>query len=326
MFLGGALVLILGVVKLGGLGELHDRIVEAGHTHHFSLYHATDAGTPYPWHMILLGLVLVQSQAYFIGNQNIVQRALGARDEWHAKAGTLFACFFKFGIPFIVVAPGLVGLALYPDLEKAGLTGSDQIFSRMVNDLLPLGIRGIVLTAFVSALTSNADSAVSSAATLITRDFYIGFCGGSADGKKLLSIGRWVTFAVLLLAIAAAPLTQLFSGVYVAIQSMLAVIQGPTLGILLPAMFWARSTPAAGLASVLAGLGLSISLTVYQKAAPSLGLGAPFNADEPFFAIAFLSFALTIAVNIAVSLCTRPRPREELEGLIYRWWRNGSKT
>ena len=100
---------------------------------------------------------------------------------------------------------------------------------------------------------------------------------------------------------------------YAAIQSLLAIIQGPTWALLLLGMFWRRATGWGGLACFVLGIGVSTFLTVYQKTT-----GGPFNAEEPFFAIASISFLVSAVTLVLVSLLTRPRSPEELRGLVYR--------
>lgn len=314
MIVGGALVLILGLKEVGGIQALYDKVTAAGRESHFTLYLPADSDTPYGWPMVFVGLALVLAPAYFIGNQAIVQRTLGARDEWSAKAGTLFGCLFKFLIPFIVVAPGLVAVALYPDLEDG-----DRVFSLLVRDLLPVGVRGLVLAAFLAGLMSTLDSVLNSAATLITRDIYVGMLQRQAGDRDHLVIGRLVTFALLVLGVLTAPLSKMFEGIYAAIQSILSIIQGPTLGLLLPGMFFRRITAAGGLWGMTCGLVTSIGLQVHHKLALAYDWPYLFNADEPFFAIASISFAVTVALNFAVSRFTRRSTPEELRGLVFRW-------
>ena len=128
-----------------------------------------------------------------------------------------------------------------------------------------------------------------------------------------------VTLGLLVLAVCTAPLSEIFEGIYAAIQSILAIIQGPTLGLLLPGMFSSRITGRGGLWAMLVGLTTSIGFTVQHKLAEEYGWPFLFNADEPFFAIATISFVVTVVVNYVVSYLSPPHTREELRGLVFRW-------
>jgi SSS family solute:Na+ symporter len=309
MFVGAALIVVLGLERVGGFDALRDTLVDRGHTEHFSLFLSHDTESPYPWTGVFFGLALVLAPAYFIGNQAIVQRTLGARDEWSAKAGTLFGGLLKFCIPFLVVLPGMIALALHP-----GLDDPDTAFGTLVGQLLPAGIRGVVFAGFLAALMSSVDSVLTSAATIITRDLYVGVLKATPDDRRLLRTGRWLTFALVIFGATTAPLSTKFEGIYAAIQSILAIIQGPTLALLLGGMFWRRATPAGGFLCLVVGLSVSTFLTVYQKSAAA----PPFNAEEPFFAIAAISFSVSMLTLILVSLVTTPKTPEELRGLVYR--------
>jgi SSS family solute:Na+ symporter len=314
MFLGGILVVAIGLYHpekgVGGFEKLQETLIERGHTDHFTLFLPHDSTTPYAWTGVFFGLTLVLAPAYFIANQAIVQRTFGARNEWSAKAGALWGGLLKFCIPFIVVLPGLISLALYPGHEK----DADSVYSYMLRDLLPAGVRGIVFAAFFAGLMSTVDSVLNSAATLLTRDFYVGFIGGRPDERRLLRVGRWLTLALVVFGVGTSRLSENFEGIYTAIQTFLSIIQGPTWALLVLGMFWRRATAWGGLSSLVFGLLLSSSLAVWQKVSDT----PPFNADEPFFAIAFISFAASAAVNIVVSLLTRPKSPAELRGLVYQ--------
>ncbi len=321
MLLGGALVVWLGLSELAeragtdAFTALYEGVTSRGpeFANHFTLYLSPDSGSGYAWPSILFGLTFVLAPAYFIANQAIVQRTLGAKDEWNAKAGALFGCFFKFLVPFVVVGPGLIAAALYTDVADGE---ADAVFARLVADLLPVGVRGVVVAAFLAGLMSSVDSALNSSATLFTRDFLVGFGKIRGDDRSLLVTGRMVTLGILVLAVATAPLTELFAGVYAALQSLLSIVQGPSLGLLLPGMFSRRVTGRGGLAALVAGLSVSLGLTVHHKLAVDSRF---FHADEPFFAIAGISFLVTVAVNFVVSWFQSPPSAESLRGLVFRW-------
>ena len=87
------------------------------------------------------------STAYYVGNQAVMQRALGARTEWDAKASMLAAGVFKLAIPFLVFLPGMAARAIAPELEK-----HDEAIPMLINRLLPSGLKGLMFAAFFAAL------------------------------------------------------------------------------------------------------------------------------------------------------------------------------
>ncbi|MGB2866634.1 MAG: sodium/solute symporter, partial [Sedimentisphaerales bacterium] len=92
MFAGGALIVILGLYKVGGWDGMVEKITAQGHSFsdYFRLIQPADTKTPFPWTGILFGLTFVMANAYMIGNQAIVQRCLAAKSEWDAKASMIW--------------------------------------------------------------------------------------------------------------------------------------------------------------------------------------------------------------------------------------------
>ena len=138
--------------------------------------------------VICLGLGIVLSTAYFSGNQVVVQRALGARSEWDAKAGVLFAALFKLFIPVLVAVPGLCALVIVPGLENP-----DDAVPSLIRMLLPTGLRGLMFAAFLAALMSSVDSALNSASTLWTEDVIAKYRRARAETSAAFS---WNAYGV----------------------------------------------------------------------------------------------------------------------------------
>jgi SSS family transporter len=124
-----------------------------------------------PWPGLVTGVFLLGF--YFWGtNQFMVQRTLGARDLGHARGGALFGGLLKLPIIFIMVLPGIFGRLLYPEADYPALAENpDLIFPTLMFDLLPVGVRGLIVTALIAAIMSSVDSTLNSASTLVTMDF-----------------------------------------------------------------------------------------------------------------------------------------------------------
>lgn len=318
---GGIAVVLMGLDRAGGIAHVQEVLAAQGNAQHLSLYHPAGSGTDYAWPKVFFGLVCILSPAYFIGNQAIVQRCLGAKDEWSARAGALFGAFFKFLVPFVVVVPGLIGRVLYPDLK---VEDADKLFAILVKDLLGPGVRGFVLAGFFAGFMSTADSVLNSAATLITKDIVQGVFKAPIGEKGVLRWGRWTTFAILLFGALSAPICNEFRGVYPAIQICLSVIQGPTFALLLWGMFWRGCTAMGGISGAIAGLSSSLALVITHKILWNLNDSLPevqrswiSAGEEPFFEIAIAGFLVSSLVMIVISLNTRRKTPEELEGLVF---------
>ncbi len=311
MFIGAGALLVLSMWETGGWSGMSKTVTELGATYrdHFTLLLPHGADTPYPWTGIVFGLGIVLSTAYFVGNQAVVQRALGARTEWDAKAGMILAGFLKLFIPVMVIIPGLAAVALYPDLDAA-----DRAIPTLIRDLMPPGLTGLMFAAFFAALMSSVDSYLNSTTTVFMSDIYAKayrrLRGSDVGARHGLVLGRIVTAALIIAAGLFAPFIDRFETLYVAIQTMFSIFQGPTLAILLLGILWRRATQWGGLAGLLLGVLLTSTLTVIGDQV--------FPSEDPFLFISFWSFLFSLAVTIVVSLVTPPEPDEKIRGLVFQ--------
>src|SRR5262249_55045678 len=136
-------------------------------------------------------------------DQTNVQRVLGARSVDQGQKGAIFAGFLKLMIPFILVLPGVIARALYPGLARA-----DMAYPRLVSDLLPVGLRGLVLAGLIAILMSSMSACYNASATLVVRDFVMRWRPGLSDGEQV-SMGRRITVVMAILGALAAPLVGL---------------------------------------------------------------------------------------------------------------------
>ncbi|OHB67807.1 MAG: hypothetical protein A2Y77_10490 [Planctomycetes bacterium RBG_13_62_9] len=311
MFVGGASVLVVGLYQVGGWDGLVDKISAMGDAYgnHFKLILPADTQTPFPWTGILFGLTLVMSNAYMIGNQAVVQRCLATKSEWHAKASMLCGAFFKMFIPMLVMVPGLIAVATYPGLEDG-----DQAFPMLVHKLLPPGLRGLLFAGFLAGLMSTIDSILNSTATLWTKDIYERFLKKGASSRHYMIVGQLATVVLLIFGVATSPLSKLFPGIYVAIQTFLSFFQGPVFSTLLLGMFWPRATQWGGLVGLVGGIITSILLYTFKDSL--------FTIQEPFLYVSWWSFVMGVLLNVTTSLMTRRHPEERLSGLVCRLTRD----
>lgn len=310
LFVGAAALLALCLWEVGGW----DRMVELvraesfGGQDPFTLLLPHDAPTPYPWSGIVFGLGLVLSTAYFVGNQAVVQRVLGARSEWDAKAGMLLAGFLKLFIPILILVPGIAARALHPDLEDA-----DTAVPVLIRDLLPPGLTGLMFAAFLAALMSSVDSYLNSAVTVLLTDIRGPFRRArSPDANSVraeLFLGRGLTVALIVCAGLFAPiLEQSGKGIYVTVQTMLSLFQGPTLAILLLGIVWRRANGPGALCGLLVGLAFTCVLNLIGDQV--------FPSEDPFLFVSFWSFVISFVVTVVVSRLTPPPPVERTRGLV----------
>jgi len=256
---------------------------------------------------------MILSPAYWIGNQAIIQRSLGAKNEFQAQASYVWGALLKNLIPIIIAVPGLLAVALFPDLEEG-----DAAFPQLVSALLPAGIRGIFVAGFLAALMSSVDSYVNSASTILCHDLYKRFLRPDADEQRLLRVGRITSFGLVawgvLFAFAFLKASE-ESGVYAIFQTLMAFFQGPALAILLMGAFWKRATGKAALVAFLTGIGCTTTLFTLSQpgVTASLGWEPLFQIPDPFLYFSVWAFLWTVVVLFVGSLLTAPEPEEKTQ-------------
>jgi len=307
MMLGSVAILILGLTEIGGWDKMVEIIKSRGpeYANHFDLILPMDTSSPYPWTGILFGLTMVLAPAYYIGNQNIVQRCLGATNEWNAKAGMLSGAFLKTLVPVFVVFPGLIALALYPGLED-----SDRSLIYLIEHLLPPGISGLVLAALIAALMSSIDSFLASCSTIFTKDIYQPFIVKNAPDTHYLKVGRIVTAVILVVGMISSPLTEYFDGIYTYLQTLFSFIQGPLLAILILGIFSSRTTQWGGLGGLVGGV-MSAALMFYNRE-------ELFVIKDPYLYIAWWSFISSLLITTIISMITKKPTIEKNQGAGFR--------
>lgn len=324
VMIGGCLLVTgLGLYEIGGLEGLRAQMPDPEQT---QLILPADSDSPFPWPGILFGLALILSPAYWIGNQAIVQRSLGAKNEFAAKASYVWGAVLKNLIPIIIAVPGLIAVVKFPELADG-----DQAYPMLVSTLLPVGLRGLFVAAFIAALMSSIDSYLNSAATILAMDIYKRFINREADERRLLTIGRVTTAVLLTWAIVFALLLTLLSeesGLYAIFQTLMAFFQGPALAILLCGVFWRRATGIAAFIGFIAGVMFSISLfaLTQQPILDWLGWAPLFEVSEPFLYFSVWAFTLTMTLIVIISLLTRPEPEEKTRYVFGRFKRQTAEV
>lgn len=247
LFIGGLTLAVIGVIEAGGPAAIAEAIPEQ----HLQLLLAAEDNPDFPWTGVLFGLGLVLSPAYWIGNQAIVQRTLGAASEWDAKASMIFGALLKTIVPLAFVLPGILGLVL---IEGANSMKPDEVYPELIQRLLPVGLRGVLYAAFLAALMSSVDSYANSAATLFTRDIYLPLMRGKPE--RTLLVGRIASLVTILFGLAMGP--YLDGNIYETFQTLLTFFQGPTLVLLVAGVLWPRANRIGGFCTLVFGISTAI--------------------------------------------------------------------
>ena len=303
MMLGGLVVTVIGLHRAGGLFELMQFAPEKFKM----IYPITDK--EYPWFGVW-SLFLSIGIWYNCTNQFIVQRCLGARSEWDARMGVVFAGFMKIVLPLLVVIPGIVAFKLYPNLPD-----KDQAFPTLVRELVPIGFSGIVMAGLASGMLSHISSVLNSCSTVFTMDLYKPLLGSGKSERHLVRVGRVSAFAILLIAtLLALWFTRRKLGVFDLIQNVGAWVAAPIAAVFLLGVLWARTTAFAATFVLFFAFPYTVLVEYYLFKQVSWLI--PF---DNWLNRTFLVWATSMLLLVVLSwLSPRPDP-EKLKGIIWSW-------
>lgn len=347
IIIGSLILSIIAFTNIGGLQSLHTKYLEAIPN---DTLRNTSCGVPqeadwhifqpasdgqYPWPGVGFGILLLSSY-YWCTNQVIVQRSLASKSLNHAKVGSILASYLKVLPILIMVYPGMISRALFPD-DVACQTPeiceavcgnpngcADIAYPKLLLALMPTGLKGLMLAAMLAALISSMTSLFNSLSTLFTMDIWMKMRKSPSD-LELLIVGRITTGVVALFAVLWLPIIQAYGAgeLFFYIQSISSYFFPPAFAIFLIGILWERATEKGAFAGLVLGLlfgGMRFSCDFFFKS-PGCGeedLRPGIIRSLPFLHFALILFAVSLIIVIVVSLFTEPLPREKLIRLT--WW------
>src|SRR5499425_2415921 len=284
---GALLIPILGLIEAGGWSGLQAKILQnltelnvpnpGSYTHLWSTlgnFNANPMGIN--WVGIVFGLGAVISMGYWTTDFLVVQRVLSAKDLRAAKMAPIIGAGFKMLVPFIVILPGLLGLALLP----IKLVGEGQAIvsgGHSYNEVLPLmlarycgpGLLGLGITALIAGFMSGMAGNVSAFTTVWTYDIYGTLINKNATDDFKVKMGRWITVIGVIISIGTAYLVMHTQSIMDYVQALFSFFIAPLFGTVLLGMLWKRATPAGGWTGLLAGTLSSVGMYVWVKLDPN---------------------------------------------------------
>ena len=305
LLIGSLVVLIGGLNALGGWNVM----VESAGPDFMSLW--KPASDPdFPWTGILFGAPILGIW-YWCTDQNIVQRVLSAKNVDEARKGTIFAGFLKILPLFLFVIPGILAMAL----AKNGtivLDSNDSALPAMVNQLLPVGLRGLVTAGLLAALMSSLASVFNSCSTLITLDVYSKISPNQSQ-KKLVRFGQLTTVGMVILGLLFIPFISYFGDtLFQSLQAIQAYISPPIAAVFLLGILYKRLNAQGAIASLAVGFVIGFSRFIVEMTKQEFQAGTITHMlfTMNFLHFAFLLFVICAAVLVIVSLFT-PAPQGE---------------
>jgi solute:Na+ symporter, SSS family len=345
----------LGLRAVGGWDGLTARLTqtatangfpEGAYTHAWQgLGSASTNPIGVEWFGLVMGLGFVLSFGYWCTDFLVVQRAMAADSMTAARRTPLIAAVPKMLFPFLVILPGMIALALgsmggdslipaklaADGTQMLDATGKvvldyDLATPMMLVRFFPTGMLGLGLTALMASFMSGMAGNVTAFNTVWTYDIYQAHIRKGAPDAHYLWMGRAATVGGIALSVAAAYAATAFNNIMDFLQLVFAFVNAPLFATFALGMFWKRSTGHGafiGLVSGTLGAALHHGFTLAATSVPGIKGGFfgilhryPSDMAQTFWT-AIVAFTTCFVVTIIVSLATRPRPDEELRGLVY---------
>ena len=311
LVLGALLLMFIGLEQVGGWSGLQAKVPP-------EFFHMMKPATDkdFPWTGIFFGAPLLGIW-YWCTDQVIVQRVLSAKDVGHAKAGTVLAGFLKILPVFMLIVPGMIARALYPQEMAAD---SNAAFPLLVVRLMPAGLQGVMVAAMLAALMSSLSAVFNSSSTIFTMDFYKKLRPDASE-KQLVNVGRVATILMVLVSLAWIPFMSRISGqLWIYLQSVQAYVSPPIAVVFLLGIFWKRINGQGAITSLLVGFVLGatrfILEVVYAGKLPSGWLG--WFVGMNFLHFAILMFVICLVILVVVSLLTPAPEARKVAGLTFQ--------
>lgn len=277
-----------------------------------------------PWPSLMYGF-LTGGIWYTVLNQFMIQRVFGAKNMYHARMGIVFAGYMKILMPVIVVLPGLILFSKMPeDMLRPWSeirTAADQSYVRMLQMVVPIGLRGLFLAALFGAIQSTVNAVLNSTATLVTLDIYKRMINKNASERKLVSMGVRTSITIIIVSILMAiAISKMQLGLFMYIQTLYAFFAPPFAAVFLLGVLFKRINAKGATAAVICGFGFGILIKIYLFWFPHLFGTAVFDIMNSFNNQAFFTWLFSVIICVLVSLMTSPpQPQQVQDDLAMNW-------
>ncbi len=323
LVVGAIVITAASWLKLGGWSSLVEVLQEHQAMEKISMLRPHGDSSQMPWYAVFLGYPVLGIW-YWCADQTIVQRVLGAKDENHARVGSLFCGFIKILPVFIFVVPGLLayGLAQKGLMDLSSITtvttsgqpvvNSKGIYTIMITQLLPTGLIGIVVAALLSGLMSQISGALNSISTLVSYDLLKRFRPGIKD-KQLVKWGRIAVVVALIFSVALLPLLNSYESLFNGLNDVIAHIAPPITCVFLLGIFWKKASARAAQYTLWMGSLLGVVVFAMNKLLPLSVIG-----QIPFMMMAFYLFCACLVMQVLLSFVYPVHHTEASKNLFWR--------
>lgn len=319
----GVMVLAFGIDHVGGFDAFWDHLPR-GHRRAFANFNESD---DFPTVGIFWQDAVANSAMFYFLNQGIMMRFMAVRSLEHGRRAAYATLVVLMTIAAVVVGSGgwVARALVHAGHLPEGLDPSEAFY--VATELVSRpGAFGLVLAALTAALMSTVDTLITAIAAIAVNDLYKPYVAPHADERQLLRVARYTSVGVTLVGVVLVPVFMQFDSIYSAHGAFTAAVTPPLVVALLMSVFWSRFTGQAALWTLLGGLAaIALSIVVPDVIAPfAHGVPVEQSADGVLagmkqykFMRALFGLAVSAAIGVVVTLCTKPESAERQRGLVW---------
>jgi solute:Na+ symporter, SSS family len=312
--MGGVIVLaIFAVNSVGGLDSMVRQV-----TAHFGSYEAAFGVLPpvdkawLPLSTLIVFLSVQWWAAWYPGAEPggggyVAQRILAAKDERHGLLATLWFQIAHYALrpwPWILV--GFVAVLRYPHLANP-----EEGYVRVMVDVLPSPVKGLLLATFAAAYMSTIGTHLNWGASYLVNDVYLRFIRPQAGRRAQVIASRFATVTLMLLSLVVmANLKSVEQG-----WKLLIALGAGTGLVFILRWYWWRVNAWSEISAMAASFVTSIVLHF-------AGVNSGDTSSQDYALAMTITVGITTAVWIGVTFMTAPEPDAVLDR-FYRKVRPG---
>ena len=309
LIVGALLLTIFGLKAVGGFSGLEAKLPPD----FFNMFKSVK-DPDYPWTGVIFGAPILAFW-YWITDEYFVQKILSAKSINDARRGSLFAALLKVLPIFILVLPGLIAAGLFQDIK-----GDEAYPMLLSSNILPVGIKGIVLAGLLAAIMSSLASIFNTVSVLFTNDFYK-VNNPNASERELVLVGRLSTTVIVILAIICVPLVKLISSqVYLYLQSLQGYISPPITAVFLWGFISKKVNAKAAITTLIIGEGIGflrlVLELIYGTNLQRMGMFSPIVSIN-FLHFSIFMFLFCTALILTISYLPEGKKKSKVSSVQY---------
>ncbi|XP_012869704.1 PREDICTED: low affinity sodium-glucose cotransporter-like [Dipodomys ordii] len=287
-----------------------------------------------PWPGMMFGMTII-ALWYWCADQVVVQRCLSGKNMSHVKAACILCGYLKLLPMFLMVMPGMISRILYTDKvacivpsecekhcgNKVGC--SNYAYPTLVLELMPDGLRGLMLSVMLASLMSSLTSIFNSASTIFTLNIYTNVRKKASEGELLIA-GRLFILVLLVIGLLWVPLVQVFQNgqLFHYLGSISSYLGPPVATVFLLGIFCKRVNEPGAFWGLLSGLVIGLTRMITEFAYGTGTCLIPSNCPKIICGVHYMYFGIiifcvTTVVVLGVSFLTKPIPDVHLYRLCW---------